>query len=57
MTAEEQMQAMQKIVMDCKEKENASQADLEELFAHKPATSKEAKCHRACMHTAFGTVS
>ncbi|XP_055323163.1 general odorant-binding protein 28a-like [Sitodiplosis mosellana] len=53
---EEKMAAMKKIVMDCAAKENASQADLEELFAKKPATSPTGKCHRACMHETFGTM-
>lgn len=50
------MEAMKKIIIECAETEKATQADLEELGAHKPATSKTAKCHRACMHEHFGTV-
>lgn len=57
MTKEQKMEAMQKIVMDCAAKENASQADLDELMSKKPATSPTAKCHRACLHETFGTVS
>lgn len=53
---EEQANALKKIVMDCAEKEKATQADLEEFMAHKPATSPTAKCHRACLHENFGTV-
>lgn len=57
MSKEEKMEALKKLMMDCAAKENASQADLEELMAQKPATSPTAKCHRACMHENFGTVS
>lgn len=51
------MEAMKKLVMDCAAKENATPADLEEFAAQVPATSPTAKCHRACMHENFGTVS
>lgn len=54
---EEQMQGMKKIIMDCAVTEKAAQSDVEDFFAHKPAVKKEAKCHRACIHEAFGTVS
>lgn len=57
MTKEEKMAALQNIVADCAAKEKATEADLEELKAKKPATSPTAKCHRACLHENFGTVS
>ncbi|KAJ6643808.1 General odorant-binding protein 28a [Pseudolycoriella hygida] len=53
---EAQMKVLQMIIAECAEKEKATQADLEELMAHKPATSRTAKCHRACMHETFGTM-
>lgn len=54
---DEQMQAMQKVTMECAIQEKASQADLEELMANKPPSTKEANCLHACMSEAFGVVS
>lgn len=51
------MKMMQKVIMDCAEKEGASQDDINDFLAHKPAEKPKAKCHRACMHEAWGNVN
>lgn len=53
---EEQMQEMMKIVMDCAVTEQATQDDLEELFAHKLPSTKTANCLHACISERFGMV-
>lgn len=42
---------------DCKEKEGASDADVEEMINKKIPTNKPAKCLNACMMDQFGVVS
>ncbi len=54
---EEQMQALNTILKECAEKEKATQADIDDFLAGKPAIEPQAKCHRACLHETFGTVS
>lgn len=55
--SEEHVQALQKILKGCAEKEKASQADIDDFIGRKPATEPQAKCFRACLHETFGSVS
>lgn len=41
---------------ECAAKENASQADVDELVEHEPANGKGAKCIRACLAETIGMV-
>lgn len=54
---QEQIQEMMRATMDCALKEQATQDDLDELFAHKPPTTKTASCLHACISEHFGLVS
>lgn len=45
-----------KLANECGTKENASIADVDELAAHKPASSQAGKCVRACLAETVGIV-
>jgi len=55
--SEQEMQMLKAILNDCAAQEKATQADIDDFLAGKPAIEKQAKCHRACIHETFGTVS
>ncbi|XP_037051016.1 uncharacterized protein LOC119084968 [Bradysia coprophila] len=53
---EEQKQTFHKLLKNCAEKEKASQADIDDFIATKPAVEPQAKCFRACLHETFGSM-
>lgn len=51
------MQKTMNLIMDCAFREQATQYDLDELFAHRPPTTKSAKCLHACINERLNLVS
>lgn len=47
---------MKGVFADCKGKEGATDAELEEVLAKKPPTTKGSKCLHACAHENMGMV-
>lgn len=50
------MEEVLKVVQQCATKEQATQDDLNELFAQKPPTTPTANCLHACISEHFGLV-
>ena len=46
-----------KLATECATKEGASKGDIDELVAHKPASTTAGKCLRACIFESVGIVS
>lgn len=50
------MEMFMQMAKECASKEGASQADVDEMAARKPASSKGGKCIRACISENVGIV-
>lgn len=55
--SQKKLEDMMKAIMDCGLKEQATHYDLDELFAHRPPSSKSGGCLHACIMQSFGLVS
>ncbi|XP_055304108.1 general odorant-binding protein 28a-like [Sitodiplosis mosellana] len=54
LSKEQRKEMFYKVANECATKEGGSSADVDEIAAHKPASTKGGKCVRACIFEAVG---